>query len=34
VREETGLFCTDVVRFGGQGLLSVISKQWSLISKQ
>lgn len=27
VQEETGLFCTDVVRFGGQGLLSVISKQ-------
>jgi hypothetical protein len=32
VQEETGLFCTDVVRFGGQGLLSVISNQWAVSS--
>jgi uncharacterized NAD-dependent epimerase/dehydratase family protein len=34
VQEETGLFCTDVVRFGAQGLLSVISDQLSVISYQ
>jgi hypothetical protein len=33
VQEETGLFCTDVVRFGAHGLLSVISYQWLIQSQ-